>query len=936
MRRIIWSLLLCFCCAGLLSKQACSPPTVCAEGSIGSQTLDPYSSPCEKRCECNNQRYTGNCIKEEGAQKGVCFAAKREACETKGAKRNCTIDARMRLGCLNGAQTCQPDGLDGKFWGDCECKACIPGTREPCYDGPDNTLNKGACKGGIRVCSQDGKWGECVGQSLPRQEECNQKDDDCNGLVDDACGQERVLPDGGAPEMVPEPTKTRCQFMGTNNDGCSCFSGGERICETLPCQAKQRCEGGTWGGCIPDKGSVGDSCDGVDNNCDGRIDEGQTGCATVFAGRLWGDGENGYLTNAFLKLPTKIAISTAGVMYIVDTGQAKVLRVGPSGNVVLFAGEKQGAGPGVFVKFARPVGVAVDKDENVYVVDEGEFSPVPDSNGRVVKIAPNGQVTELVKTGTLKGPRGIAVDSKRNVYIVDTGNHRIQKWTPDGKLTTFAGGTKGSADGQGSSATFFQPVGIAIDQDDNVYIADTGNHRIRKIAPNGQVTTIAGLFSGLRDGHIQDAASNQKGPLFSSPSGLAVDGAGNVYVSDTGNHALRKIDKEGNVTTIAGVSKGTTFRTGVAGYLDGDSKQALLRSPQDVAIGPDKNLYIADTQNQLIRKLSFLKMDVTTAVGRIHGKVGVRERTEFSVLGIFAKDGVLYATDRLRHRILKINTKEEANTPSYVTVIAGGERGNKDGHGTSARFNEPYNVVQGADGALYVSDTLNHTIRKIDKNGNVDIIAGGESGYKDGHGLNAKFNSPKGLAIDSAGNLYVADTGNHRIRKIDKGNNVTTVAGGLPGCKDGKGQAAHFLRPDDLTVDSAGNLYVADTGNHVVRKISPQGDVTMLAGSCKQSGFAQGVGAAARLDQPGAIAVNAKGEIFVAEHGNYSIRKISPQGRVTLYAGGGFSGTVGQSGTEVSTLLASFFEGPTDLVFDQNGVLYIADGRRVRMIRPTK
>ncbi|MCG2792971.1 MAG: T9SS type A sorting domain-containing protein [Weeksellaceae bacterium] len=316
-------------------------------------------------------------------------------------------------------------------------------------------------------------------------------------------------------------------------------------------------------------------------------------------------------------------------------------------------------------------------------------------------------------------------------------------------VSTLAGSTQGYADGTGTAAQFNYPYGVATDASGNVYVADAANWKIRKITPAGVVTTFAGSTKGYADGTGTAAK-------FDSPLGVAVDASGNVYVTDSEINIIRKITPAGVVTTLAG----STF----FGYADGTGTAAHFSHTSGVAVDVSGNVYVGDFNNCRIRKI----------------------------------------------------------TPAgVVTTLAGGGQGYADGTGTAAMFNFPTGVAVDTSGNVYVADYSNHKIRKITPAGVVTTLAGSTQGDADGTGTAAQFSYPTGVAVDVSGNVYVADFNNHRIRKISPLGVVTTLAGSTKGYAiDGIGTAAQFNDPYGVATDASGNVYVTDNGNHKIRKIT--------------------------------------------------------------------------------------------------------------------
>ncbi len=580
-------------------------------------------------------------------------------------------------------------------------------------------------------------------------------------------------------------------------------------------------------------------------------------------------------------------------------------------------------GIGSDARFNGPSGVAADSVGNVYVADY--------NNNTIRKITLGGDVTTLAglagRTGFIGSadgtgsaariwfPAGVAVDSAGIVYVADHNNHTIRKITPAGTVTTLAGlgYAWGSSDGTGSAARFAYPTGVTVDSGGNVYVADRFNSTIRKITPAGVVTTLAGLAGSY--GSVDGIGSNAR---FYGPLGVAVDSGGNVYVADNGNHTIRKITPARVVSTIAG-------QAGSIGSADGTGSAARFYNPSGVTVDSAGTVSVADQNNNTIRKI-----DASTVVTTLAGSAfasgaadGVRDAARFlNPCGVTMDSaGNGYVADYNNHTIRKI-------TPGGgVTTLAGlaGNSGSADGTGSDARFYNPTGVTVDSAGNVYVADRNNHTIRKITPAGVVTTLAGlaGLLGTADGTGSGARFFNPSNVAVDSAGDVYVADTNNDTIRRVTQTGVVTTLAGlGLnPGSTDGIGSNARFDRPAGVTVDPAGNVYVTDTYNHTVRKISQTGVVTTFAGLATTGGSADGTGSAARFAFPASITADSLGDVYVADQYNYKIRMITPTGTVTTLAG------MAQSpGSADGTGTVARFNYPFGIAVNGAGnLLYVAD-----------
>ncbi len=631
-----------------------------------------------------------------------------------------------------------------------------------------------------------------------------------------------------------------------------------------------------------------------------------------------GDAKDGAGLEARLHSPEGAAVDLEGNIYIADTSNHTIRKVTPEGETSTLAGlaGQSGSADGVGseARFNLPRGVAVDRMGTVFVADTG--------NHTIRKISPDGCVTTWVGTagthGTndgvgadalFYGPSGVAVDRAGNVYVTDTANYLIRKITPAAEVKTLAGAPGGpfgsNVDGVGSEARFDGSYGIAVDSQGWLYVADYWNSTIRKISPVGEVITFAGAprSTGTADGQGGQAR------LY-HPCGVAVDGADNLYIADTGNHSVRKITPNGYVTTLAGLS-------GSAGGVDGAAADARFSAPRGIAVDRFGQIYVDDTGNHALRKVTS-EHGVTTLVGPGNAIPGVGFNFLYGIAA--GPDGWLYTAD-LGGQVI-----EKVSPDGDVSVLAGelNVSGTNDGMGTAAHFYEPRGVAVDGEGNVYVADCLNNTIRKIDPAGQVTTIAGtpDEAGTADGLGSAARFDSPRGIAVDHDGNVFVSDTYNSTIRKITPAGEVTTLAG-VPrvlGSADGIGQSAWFAYPRSLTVDAAGYLYVSDLGNGTIRKVSPLGEVTTVAGQATEFGDVDGVGSAARFRLLKGIAVAPDGTLFVADRFNHTIRKVSPTGEVITIAG--HHGVAGYADGVGAT---AYFDLPEGVTLDAAGNVYVTD-----------
>ncbi len=562
-------------------------------------------------------------------------------------------------------------------------------------------------------------------------------------------------------------------------------------------------------------------------------------------------------------------------------------------------------------RFYSPIAIAADGLGNLFVAERDNHTI------RKIVIA-TGVVTTLAGTAGFSGSAdgtgaaarfdeiyGITADASGNVYVADSTNHTIRQITPAGVVTTLAGtaGSAGSTNGTGAAARFNFPVGLIPDGAGNLFVVDSDNHTIRQIViATGAVTTLAGTAGSGGSTNGTGAAAR-----FQWPRGIVSDGAGTLYVADTANYTIRQIViATGVVTTPLGTA-------GSLGTADGIGAAAQFEYPAGIALDGLGNLFVTDVTAHTIRQVVIATGVVTTLAGTAHSTgsadgTGAAARFEYPY-GIAADpSGNVYVTDTDNHTIRQI-----VPATAVVTTFAGAieSAGSADGIGAVALFEEPTGITADASGNLYVADTSNNTIRKIAPDGVVTTLAGtaGSSGSADGTGAAAQFDNPFGITIDASGNLYVADANNQVIRQVTPAGVVTTLASG-------------FNFPMGVAVDGAGNLYVTDVGDNVIRKVViATGVVTTLAGTVGVTGSTDGIGAAAQFDSPIAITADGLGNLYVGDAGNRTIRKIViATGEVTTPAG-----TPGNAGAADGTGAAAQFGYSIGITADASGNVYVAD-----------
>lgn len=658
-----------------------------------------------------------------------------------------------------------------------------------------------------------------------------------------------------------------------------------------------------------------------------------------------GLGDGGAAVDALLREPAAVVLDREGNLYISDTFHHRIRKVAPNGTVSTVAGTGNpgwggDGGPAVYGSLSYPSALAIDPAGNLYVSEP--FAQ------RIRKISADGKLTTLAGTGRFgfegdggpalkarfNGPDGIAADREGNVYVSDSYNHRIRRIDPDGRITTIAGtGDRGYGGdgGPATAATLNYPGALAVDNAGNLFVADTLNQRVRRIDRSGIIQTVVGngSFGYPRNGEFALEAA------IPYVKGLAFDGAGNLYLSFPSDGRIRMVNGSGQLWTLAG--------DGSLGF-NGDGKLPLatqLALPGGIAVDRMGSLYVADQLNDRVRRIVPYR-SVTTVAGRgaagFAGDGGPAAEAKLSGPEALAlgPDGTLHVSDRDNHRLRavlpdgRIQT-EAGNGQMFPRMEMAPAR--------LAPLAYPTGVVVDARGNALIASRLYHAIFQLTLTGSLLQIAGNSLPLYAGDGGDARqasFAAPLGMTMDREGNLLVADSMNHVVRRITPGGIISTVAGtgeaGYSG-DDGPATAARLNRPSSVAVDRHGNLYVADSYNGVIRRVDPSGTISTVLGGGLLSWPIGVAGSRTQLAFPRGVAVDPENNLYVSDTGYHRVLRMSPEGMITLVAGGQ-SGSSGGDGGDGGPAIASLLREPVGLAWDPSGVLYVADqgNHRVRRI----
>ncbi|HVN06955.1 MAG TPA: hypothetical protein VMT86_21200 [Bryobacteraceae bacterium] len=645
-------------------------------------------------------------------------------------------------------------------------------------------------------------------------------------------------------------------------------------------------------------------------------------------------------------------------------------------------------GQATTAQLAQPEGLAVDSAGNLYIADA--------ANHRVRKVTADGTVSTLAGNGhpgfagdggpatsaQLNQPYDLALDSAGNLYIADFGNNRVRRIGADGNILTVAGnGQSGSAgdNGPATSAMLNGPRNVALDGAGNLYISEFNGHRVRRVSPGGIISTAAGIGIAGFNGDGGPAAAAQ----LAFPAGLGLDGMGNLYIVDSFNVRIRKVIAATGIITsvltqqnfgapniqIAGLAADSagdlyipesfesfvwkltpagalTIVAGVpgTGAYTGDGQPALqtgLIRPVEVALDSTGNLFLSESRR--VR----MSAAVTTIIGTVAGDgtfgyAGDGGSPLMAVLnapsGLAFNAGLLYVSDSGNQRVRAMTVG------GTIATVAGNSTQTYAGDGLAAIFaslDNPNGLAFDPFGNLYIADAGNNRVRRVDPTGLITTFAGNGtvSGFG-GEGNAATLtpvDMPEGVVADPMGNVYITDTAHNRVIQVDAAGNIHTIAGtGTAGFSDGgDGALPQVYNPSGVALDASGNLYIADTQNQCVRLLTLDGVMSAVAGT-GVNGFSGdgGPAAIAQLSVPSAVAVDSAGNIYIADTGNNRVRIVTPDGNINTIAGTGDASYNGDSGAAADIALAS----PAGLALDGQGNLFVADSgnNRVRQLTPSQ
>jgi uncharacterized repeat protein (TIGR02543 family) len=640
-----------------------------------------------------------------------------------------------------------------------------------------------------------------------------------------------------------------------------------------------------------------------------------------------------------LNLPSGVASDGKGNVYVSLRGAHQVVRIDPSGILYLVAGTgaqgSQGGsgdgGPATAATLSIPLALTFDTSGNLYIADAGSNRiRMIDTNGIIHTYAGNGNNINsgdggLAINASLNTPSAICFDGSGNLLIADTGNDNIRKVSPQGIITKVAGTGNPAFDGPNgtlATAAFSSPTGIAVDPLGNIYVADSGNQRVRLLATNGVTSVIAGNGTKGSFGDGRQATTAE----LNNPGALLFDSAGNLYIADIGNDRVRRITSNGVIANYAG--SGTVGAGGDGGYAI-----AANINLQSIAIDPQNNLIIADGANYRVRF-------VTASNGFIN-TIGGNGLIAYNPTNLISNGSKVYFSDSSANRIREFNVSSGA---ASIGIVAGNGQETfdaADDTAITARLDAPRGLFMDSAGNIYFADFQNQAVRKVTPEGALVTLAGNATNIDTGDGAlatAAQLSGPVDVAFaNGSGNLYILEQSGARIRVILPNGNINTYAGtgtpGVPSSPTGTALSQPVNSPQGMTIDSSGALYIADTGNNLIRKITTDGNIATVAGTTG-SGYTGDGGPAlsATLRNPTGVAVDTFGNIFIADTRNNVVREVGADGIISTVAGTGSPGYNGDGSPATSFQLNQ----PSAVAIGPSCSVLVADvaNQRIRQVFP--
>jgi sugar lactone lactonase YvrE len=716
-------------------------------------------------------------------------------------------------------------------------------------------------------------------------------------------------------------------------------------------------------------------------------------------------GDGGYATNASFNLTGSWSMNAVaglcadkkGNLFIADFGNNRIRKIDTNGIITSVAGKgvdgySGDGGPATSASLSMPTGMAFDNQGNLYIADM--------NNSRIRKVDTNGLITTFAGSGgELYLPHSVATDTNGNVFIADTYRVRVRKVDTNGVMSDVAGyGIINGFSGDGGPATNAQltrPKGVALDPAQNLFVVDTLNQRVRMVDSNGVINTVVGNGAGSPNGAFGGDGGLATSGSLEEPVAVAFGPSGNMYIADSWNDRIRfvpfgglprlalsnvSLTNNGSYCVVVTDSSGSVTSSVVSLTVLVPATISAQPVSQYVAVGSNFTLSVGAFGSPQLSYQWFLNgvavIDQTNSTFAAEG-VSTNEAGNYTVIvtNLYGRATssvasmvvgyVPHITSTPSNPLVLIGgnawlnvgvagtgpltfqwQRDGTNLPKGIITTVAGKSGSgfsgDNGAATNAALNSPVGAGADAAGNLFIADSSNNRIRRVDADGVISTVAGNGNASYSGDGAaatNAALNNPAGVLVDAKGNLVIADTLNSRVRRVDDSGRIATLAGTNSAGSSGDGGAAviaKLYRDSAMAADGAGNLYIADTYNSRIRKLDVNGIITTVAGN-GTAGFSGDGGSAvsASVNFPFSVAVDGSGNLFIADTRNNRIRRVSRDGIISTVAGRGpsYPGSGLYSG-DGGPATNAYLNTPRGVAVDPAGNLFIADAanNRVRAV----